>query len=354
MSACDQCDLKCSSASELRKHKKGKHGELGGSRVTCDDCGTSLYDKCTLAKHKAGGNCFGGKRKYTKRTHCSFCALTFSSPEECSGHRRTHKNGKLWKCLEEGCEKSFDMPRKLRTHMKKHRGEFNHTCEECGKKLITKQGYDIHMRVHKGEYSYSCEDCGKKFVTDKYFKQHRLSHIPPSFACEQCGKMYIDKPRLKRHMKSHLLDENGQRVERKVEEMMCHLCSTVIYTKWGKEALAKHIKKKHLGVYTVYSYKCDNCGYVTDSNNQLKAHQASSRCDPSKTLNKAFICPKCKKGFTTEKSLQKHEQEHITGKPFKCDTCGIGFTERFNLNKHLKKGVCKSKDYPLNFRDNFT
>merc|ERR1719319_1696981 len=135
--------------------------------------------------------------------------------------------------------------RLLRYHMKKHKGQFCHTCEECGKKLVTRKGYKIHMKVHKGEFNYSCEECGRKFVTEKYFKHHMLSHSAPTFSCDQCGKMYIDKPRLKRHLRSHMVDDQGQKIERKIEELMCHLCSKVIRTKWGKEALTKHIKKKH-------------------------------------------------------------------------------------------------------------
>ena len=338
---------------EQKDKRKPTKGEgRGGTQVTCDDCGKSLLDKATLAKHKGTRNCLNGKIRYVGklRTNCSFCALEFPTTKEYQDHRPLHRKGKLWKCLESECGKTFELPRVLRYHMKKHRGEFCHTCTQCGKKLVTKKGLEVHIKMHNGEFNYSCDDCGKKFVTEKHFQQHQLSHKPPSFACDQCGNMYIDKPRLKRHMRAkHLMDENGKRIERKIEELMCHLCSWTIRTKWGKEALTKHIKRKHLGiVFPTYPTKtppklltCQNCGYITDSSNQLRAHQASSRCDPNKLLNKSFRCSKCNKGFTTEKSLRKHEQEHITGKPHKCDNCGLGFTERWNLTKHIRKGTCK-------------
>ena len=346
---CDFCDHVCHNKADLTKHKKGVHGETG---VTCDDCGKSLCDKATLAKHRGTRNCLNGTIHYVGkfRTNCSFCAIDFPSTEEYQDHRPLHRKGKLWKCLESNCGKTFELPRILRYHMKKHRGEFSHTCTQCGKKLVTKKGFEVHLKMHKGEFNYSCDDCGKRFVREKHFQQHQLSHKPPSFACDQCGNMYIDKPRLKRHMRAkHLMDENGKRIERKIEELMCHLCSWTIRTKWGKEALTKHIKRKHLGiVFPTYPTRtppklltCQNCGYITDSSNQLRAHQASSRCDPNKLLNKSFRCSKCNKGFTTEKSLHKHEQEHITGKPHKCDNCGLGFTERWNLTKHIRKGTCK-------------
>merc|ERR1712130_431443 len=46
---CDSCDHVCKSKPDLTKHKKGVHGETGGSEVSCDDCGKLLCDKATLA-----------------------------------------------------------------------------------------------------------------------------------------------------------------------------------------------------------------------------------------------------------------------------------------------------------------
>ena len=129
---CDSCDHVCKSKSDLTKHKKGVHGETGGSEVSCADCGKLLCDKATLAKHRGTRNCLNGTIRYVGkfRTNCSFCAIDFPTTEEYQDHRPFHRTGKLWKCLESNCGKTFELPRILRYHMKKHRGEFSHTCTQ--------------------------------------------------------------------------------------------------------------------------------------------------------------------------------------------------------------------------------
>ena len=72
--------------------------------------------------------------------------------------------------------------------------------------------------------------------------------------------------------------------------------------------------------------------------------QMSSRCHPTKVLTRQFFCNKCKKGFTTEKAVLKHEKDHHSadGKPFKCELCNVKFTHSWGVTRHLKKGHCKS------------
>ena len=442
---CEKCGLKCKTMNALRKHKRGVHGEMGGHRVTCDDCGMSLYDMKTLLKHRGSANCLKGTRKGQRkeltaeeeadrmenmktegrgkfRVHCSFCVETFPSHNVYIIHRALHINqsGEKWKCLETKCGKTFRQAIQLRTHMKRHRQEFNYTCSECGNKFVSRHGYETHMQMHRGEFNFSCEECGKEFITKNLYQQHKKIHAPPSFSCDQCGKMYVDQPRLKRHIQKN----HGPQAERGYEELICHICSRVIRSKWAKEMLTKHIRNVHQGLgkqykcklcdntykgadklkehvqsvhegirhfcdqceasfsakqalsshikyfhgmekrklfpcqeckihyakqhfscgshFNIKSVYCDKCGYMTKNVEQLRSHQSSNRCDPNKVINKSFKCTKCTRGFTTEKALHKHEQEHVTGKPHKCHLCGMGFTEKWNIRKHLaSKTGCK-------------
>ena len=92
-----------------------------------------------------------------------------------------------------------------------------------------------------------------------------------------------------------------------------------------------------------HTQTCSKCGFVTSRLGHLKKHQSTLSCKQTKG-NKNFKCGKCSFSFTTEKSMNKHKQEHISGKPFKCDKCGVGFTQRYAVRTHLKTGVCKKED----------
>merc|ERR1712110_441656 len=76
---CDSCEHVCKNKSDLTKHKKGVHGEKAGPQVTCDDCGKSLCDKATLAKHRGTRNCLNGTIRYVGKFGqiVPFAPLTF-------------------------------------------------------------------------------------------------------------------------------------------------------------------------------------------------------------------------------------------------------------------------------------
>ena len=450
---CDICALQCQTMSELRFHKKGVHEEGGSIRVTCEDCGMTLFNKGTLKKHRGSKNCIKGQRSGQKErteeeqakrreqillhghgaytVHCTICVITFKTFEECRDHRKTHKEGNLWKCREEDCGKTFKQRKQIVFHMQRHRGQFNHTCNICNKKFVTNTSYDIHMKVHNGEFNFRCVDCQKPFVTESSFDRHMTNvHGKSKLCCKVCGKIFNTGAKLEKHMIYH---EEKPLKQAEIQELMCHLCSTVIRSRYGKQCLAKHMRKKHFGmmgedlhkcaecdrsfkskknlrvhmqniheglrhfcdqcgssfsvkqnllnhinvkhvdpekklkeiynckecgkgfgrpfnVCNSHTYKdrslkltCDRCGFVTKGAQQLRHHQLSSRCDPSKVLVRKFHCTECGKGFTTEKSLRKHEKDfHIVGKPFKCEMCNMGFTHSWGVTKHVKKGHCKA------------
>ncbi|CAH8443449.1 unnamed protein product [Heterobilharzia americana] len=54
----------------------------------------------------------------------------------------------------------------------------------------------------------------------------------------------------------------------------------------------------------------------------------------NKNFQRLFKCSTCKKTFTKNSSLLRHERTHKRLKPFVCRFCGVGFTQSFSLTSH--------------------
>jgi hypothetical protein len=147
--------------------------------------------------------------------------------------------------------------------------------------------------------------------------------------CTQCDATFSRGYNKNRHMRAV---HGGEKGPQQIGKLF--ICPECMY-KFPKQyaGCSSHSKRT--------TFTCEICGYITKEMSQLKAHQASSRCDTQKTVVKSFSCNHCPLGFTTEKAMIRHEKQHVDGKPFKCEHCEIGFSQNYGLKTHLKKGRCK-------------
>ena len=324
---CVQCGHKCSTLAVRRRHMRGVHGEKGGLKVKCDECGLILYDKRGLEKHRGNTNCINRAQNsqgqmeefyqegtiHVKKdngwrfgmgksmTNCLFCATNFATNEEYSSHILLHQEGINWKCLFENCGRVMTKITTLKTHMKRHRNEFNHHCNACTKKFVTKKAHDLHMRVHRGEFKHTCEQCGHKFVSDWGYRKHVKKHSDPKIPCHLCGQMLSDKSSMRKHIE--FIHEGKKRYTKEEMdiEVMCQICSKVFKGKMAPSTLQRHIKYVHMG-------------------GKHKVHN----------------CEICGKGYQGKANLRQHVQVIHDQVYFFCDQCGAPFRSKTMLSSHIK------------------
>ncbi|XP_040885816.1 zinc finger protein ZFMSA12A-like [Toxotes jaculatrix] len=211
------------------------------------------------------------------------------------------------KCLT--CEKDFEHPNQLKTHMKLH--SFRYCCVQCEKGFTSPSGYYQHQRLHKRGRIFICNQCNKGFLCNYSLKQHERLHEGPSNLCTICGKSF-SKAGITRHMQMHRGEKN-------------YLCTTC-----GKSFLSSGELLLHTRSHTGETpYTCTHCGKGFSSKSHLNVHTRSH------TGERPYLCSECPKRFLTLNCLKRHTLSHNGVKPFKCPNCEREFSQQGNLKRHL-------------------
>ncbi|XP_029317628.1 LOW QUALITY PROTEIN: zinc finger protein ZFMSA12A-like [Cottoperca gobio] len=211
------------------------------------------------------------------------------------------------KCLK--CEKVFELPNQLKTHMKLH--SFAYCCTQCEKGFISPSGYYQHQRLHKRGRIFFCSQCNKGFLCNYSLKQHVRLHEGPSNLCTICGKSF-SKAGITRHMQMHKGEKN-------------YLCTTC-----GKSFLSSGELLLHTRSHTgEMPYTCTHCGKGFSSKSHLNVHTRSH------TGERPYLCSECPKRFLTLNCLKRHTLSHNGVKPFKCPHCEREFSQQGNLKRHM-------------------
>ncbi|XP_053270573.1 zinc finger protein 436 [Pleuronectes platessa] len=211
------------------------------------------------------------------------------------------------KCLK--CDKIFEHPNQLKTHMKLHGLRYH--CSQCEKGFTSPSGYYQHQRLHKRGRIFSCSQCNKGFLCKNSLKQHERLHEGPSNLCTICGKSF-SKAGITRHMQMHRGEKN-------------YLCTTC-----GKSFLSSGELLLHTRSHTgELPYTCSRCGKGFSSKSHLIVHTRSH------TGERPYQCSECPKRFLTLNCLKRHTLSHNGVKPFKCPSCEREFSQQGNLKRHL-------------------
>ncbi|TKS90855.1 Zinc finger protein ZFMSA12A [Collichthys lucidus] len=207
------------------------------------------------------------------------------------------------------CEKVFEHPNQLKTHLKLH--SFPHHCSQCEKGFTSPSGYYQHQRLHKRGRIFICSQCNKGFLCNYSLRQHERLHEGPTNLCTICGKAF-SKAGITRHMQMHRGERN-------------YLCTTC-----GKSFLSSGELLLHTRSHTgEMPYTCTHCGKGFSSKSHLIVHSRSH------TGERPYLCSECPKRFLTLNCLKRHTLSHNGLKPFKCPNCAKEFSQQGNLKRHL-------------------
>ncbi|XP_072233723.1 uncharacterized protein [Leuresthes tenuis] len=207
------------------------------------------------------------------------------------------------------CEKVFEHPNQLKTHIKLH--SFPYRCSQCEKGFTSQSGYYQHLRIHKRGRRFICKQCNKGFLCSYSLKQHERLHDGPTNLCNICGKNF-SKNGIIRHMQMHSGERN-------------YLCTTCGKSFLSSGELLLH-NRSHTGEMP---YTCVHCGKGFSSKSHLNVHTRSH------TGERPYLCSECPKRFLTLNCLKRHTLSHNGVKPFKCPNCEREFSQQGNLKRHM-------------------
>ncbi|KAI8067574.1 hypothetical protein BC940DRAFT_301074 [Gongronella butleri] len=263
-----------------------------------------------------------------KRYACDFvgCDKCFDVPAKLRDHVRTHTGERPYSCTEEGCDKTFAKKTSLMAHMDVHDPTITDRfpCEYCDKSFPRKQAYKIHVRTqHEEAKHYPCtwDGCDATFTQEYLLRTHMTSHTNKrQYPCEHpgCNSSFRWPNRLRYHMET---------VHRDVEKYFCN--------EEGCDAKFLRFNELRSHMFEVHPATCHMCGKQFARPSLLSGHMKTVHS--GLRLNCEY--EDCDKVFKTKKSLKNHmDRTHMNIRPPRrhvCPTCGRGFPFASGLNKHL-------------------
>lgn len=335
-----------------------------GSNYTCLLC--SAEDKF---QSDAKGITTHLKECHSLRLYiCDMCGQEFLKRNDLSAHLDEHVANEEGDFQCDVCNRIFSNLRLYRVHKRMHYPQVkNWTCDQCGKRYLSRNMLEEHMNTHTGIRPYACNLCGKDFASKYTFKAHEKTHTerPRPFACDKCPKTFLTQQNLIQHDRTHSGVRNyvcqtcgksfGSSRNLEVhcvvhsghKSFICRMCGKA----FARKAEIRDHERTHTGEKP---YQCEFCGSTFSQRSNLQSHKRATHYD-----DKRYKCMDCGKGFKRRRLLDYHMKAAHTGeRPFKCPTCNATFIypEHFKKHRRIHTGekpfLCEVCGKAFNSRDN--
>lgn len=184
-----------------------------------------------------------------------------------STRSRSKPREKKYKCTFADCDKAFDRPIRLQSHINSHTGTRPHLCSEdgCDKSFVKPEHLNRHMKEKHSDQSFVCDyqvhrddigtlgPCDKVFESSTKLKRHRAVHEQKedtTCSWEGCGKVFRKQETLQRHIKSvHLGEDSFMCSRESADGEACGQCFATV----------SQLKSHHLREHDVPKYVCELC-----------------------------------------------------------------------------------------------
>lgn len=227
------------------------------------------------------------------------------------------------------CGKTYKRVSELNFHIRKHSGEVNLNCSECGKGFMRMGQLRQHMLLrHDKERPFRCFLCAKTFPTHPMLKDHQKQHLSQrKHVCDKCGHKFHTRAKLNKHL-NRKTDCQTNILCGKVGQLICRVCYRQFDTVDEKKT---HMKEQHPDEVDIKpTFPCGVCGKCFNRSQTLKTHLKIHY------QVRDHKCTQCSAAFIQRHHLTQHIATHTGARLYQCPICLKKFAHNATLYNHMR------------------
>ena len=250
-------------------------------------------------------------------------------------HPVIERDGKLFKCPNEGCSLTFQRLLHFQRHVASHKKETQYICDQCGKVFYHNDNLKLHMRYHQDLLTtHSCSLCPQQFNGRRALNSHMDDVHAPQIQCPLCNQS-VKKKLLLRHLRSKHLKSGEKsslkntlallKIEENVKDNKKNSNQPRESNQNAVEALIESQKNR---------VQCPDCPKTFANPYIAKYHH--EKVHLKLKGDNVLSCSVCEKKFVGPPSrLSRHMREVHAENRFECPECGHFFPVKASLERHL-------------------